>query len=104
MNSLLILTIIAVIIQFLTERTKILIPENYRTGLTPFVAMGIGISVAYTTQIGLFSILGIQMFPERIDYFYTEKRRTARTEQPQGCGAGKVFECSLQSKQGKTLF
>lgn len=71
MNSLLILAITAIVIQFLTERIKPLIQEKYHAKHVPFLALILGVIISFATQTGLFTAVGVHISPIWIDYIIT---------------------------------
>ena len=71
MNSLTILGICSIVVQFLTERIKVAISSAYRSEFTPLLAAGIGVVLAFAVKAGLFAAFGIVVEPAWIDYLVT---------------------------------
>ena len=65
------LLICAVIVQFVTERFKFIILEQWKPWAVPLIATVIGVAIAYATQIGLLDVLEIKSCNEHIDYVLT---------------------------------
>ena len=71
MDSLTILAICSVVVQFLTERTKLAISSAYRSEFTPLLAACIGVALSFAVKAGLFTAFGIVVEPVWIDYLVT---------------------------------
>lgn len=71
MNNLILLIICSIIVQFCTEQVKKLISSTVRADYTPFIALIIGVGVAFTTQCGIFSTFGFTLNPVWFDYAIT---------------------------------
>lgn len=70
-QSLLVLAVCAVVVQFCTDRSKALIPEAIRTKSTPYIALAFGLAVAFCTGTGIFGVFGIALSPAFVDYIIT---------------------------------
>ena len=70
-DSLVILLICSVIVQFLTERVKQVINSAYRSEYTPLLAAAFGIIIAFVVKAGLFTAFGIVVEPVWVDYLIT---------------------------------
>ena len=71
MNSLAILAIAAIVVQFITEQVKQLISEAHRSQITQLLAAIIGVVVAILLQTGIFSAFGIAVQWPILDYILT---------------------------------
>lgn len=71
MNSLVILGIMAIVIQFIIDRVKVILPERNRTVIVPLIALLVGVVLSATTGIALFAALGVTISPVWIDYIIT---------------------------------
>lgn len=63
--------VLSLIIQFIVERVKTPIPEEYREWAVPLVALVLGIILAITCKIGFLLTLNITVEPIIIDYILT---------------------------------
>lgn len=71
MNSLMVLGICAIIVQFSVERLKDVVPETYRAKATPWIALVFSIAVSMTTKLGIFGAMGVLIEPVGVDYLIT---------------------------------
>lgn len=71
MDNLIMLVVCSMVVQFCTERIKIVISEANRSEFTPFIALAIGVGVAFTTRMGLFNAFGLDVQPLWADWLIT---------------------------------
>ena len=71
MNNLIMLGICSIVVQFTTEQIKKLVSATMRAEWTPFIALLVGLGVAFTTQNGLFAAFGLELKPLWFDYAIT---------------------------------
>lgn len=71
MNSLIILGVSAVIVQYLTELTKKVFASIKKLEIAPIIALIYGVVIAMITRIGIFSAFGIEIQPEFVDWVIT---------------------------------
>lgn len=71
MQVFLIIIIVSLIVQFLTERIKTPIPENARKWAVPLVALTFGELICILGEIDLFGACGIALNPLLISYILT---------------------------------
>lgn len=66
-----ILIFCSIIVQFIVDRVKPIISENYRKWAVPLVSLVMGILVAVGAQIGIFETIGILFHYKFLDYILT---------------------------------
>jgi len=71
MDSLTILAICSIVVQFITERIKQVFSSVNRAEFTPLLAAGIGVVLAFAVKAGLFAAFGVAVSPVWIDYLIT---------------------------------